>query len=290
MHPDLDIVIPARPKDLGGFEVRRALPFAKRRMVGPFIFLDHIGPAEMPPGQAVDVRAHPHINLATVTYLFEGALLHRDTLGTELVIRPGDVNWMTAGRGIAHSERTPSPERETGHRLHGIQFWVALPIEHEETAPEFFHHPAATLPTFTEQNVPIRLLAGAAYGRTSPVKTYSPMFYFEAELAAGQSLSFLPEAQECGVYIAAGDLVAGEDSYAVGDLLVYRPHATVQVRSTGGARIIVFGGAALPGERKIWWNFVSSRPERIEAAKADWEAGRFGLPPNESERIPLPPQ
>lgn len=284
-------IVPAAPRDIDGFTVARALPALGRRMVGPFAFFDHIGPAALPPGRGLDVRPHPHINLATVTYLFEGAITHRDTLGSLQVIRPGDINWMTAGRGIAHSERSPDEERVAGPRMHGIQLWVALPQAHEEVEPDFHHHPADTLPSFQRGGVGLHLLAGTAYGQVSPVRVFSPMFYLEASWADAAQLD-LPAAdavEERAAYVAEGRVICGDTVVEERNLAVFTPGAAVTIRSEGPARVLLLGGAPLDGPRYIWWNFVSSSRERIERAKADWREGRFGtIPGDDREFIPLP--
>jgi redox-sensitive bicupin YhaK (pirin superfamily) len=281
-------IIEPRLHDLGGFGVRRVLPHLEARHVGPFVFFDHIGPAAFPPGQGIDVRPHPHIGLATVTYLFEGAIEHRDSLGFVQVIRPGDVNWMTAGRGIVHSERTPAPERAGGHGLHGIQVWVALPRDAEETAPSFHHHCAGTLPLFEREGVSLRLVLGTAYGHDSPVRTFSDMFYLGAEFPAGASLRLPPEHAERGVYVAAGTLAVDGIELPAQHLAVLAPGKDVELRASDWVQAILFGGASLDGERHLWWNFVSSSRERIEQAKRDWVESRFGTVPGDAEFIPLP--
>lgn len=296
-------VVRASRREIDGFAVGRVLPAIGRRMVGPFVFFDHMGPAGLPPGQGLDVRPHPHINLATVTYLFEGAITHRDTLGSLQVIRPGDINWMTAGRGIAHSERSPAEERVAGPHLHGIQLWVALPQAHEEAEPDFHHHPAATLPQFERAGVSLRLLAGATFGRRSPVRVFSPMFYVEAvwrgpaeldvpstERADGTSPGQTVSGEdERAAYVAEGAVACGASTYGVGTLLVFRPGSVPRLRADGPARVLLLGGSPLDGPRHIWWNFVSSSRERIERAKADWREGRFGtIPGDDREFIPLP--
>lgn len=273
--------------DLGGFTVRRVLPSMACRSVGPFVFLDHIGPGRFEPGMGIDVRPHPHIGLATVTYLFEGALGHRDTLGSEQVIRPGDVNWMTAGSGIAHSERTPPPERAAGHGIHGLQFWVGLPESAEETAPEFHHHPAASLPSWEQDGIALRLMVGEAFGRRAPVKVYSPMFYVDARMPAGSRLAIDAPHEERGVLVLSGAVrIAGED-LPPGELAVLAPGVEVSVDAAADSRLVLFGGAPL-GPRHMWWNFVSSSRERIERAKQDWRDQRFGAIAGETEFIPLP--
>ncbi len=281
-------VIEPRTRDLGGFEVRRVLPVARRRLVGPFIFFDHMGPSRFPPGQGIDVRPHPHIGLATVTYLFDGEIMHRDSLGCVQPIRPGAVNWMTAGRGIVHSERTGPEERAREARLHGIQSWVALPRAEEEAEPAFRHHPAETLPEIDRDGATLRLIAGAAYGASSPVAVLSEMFYLDAALAEGAELR-LPEGYaERAAYVVEGAVRVAGESFEAGRMIVFQPGAEAAVTAAEAARVMLLGGAAMDGQRHIWWNFVSSSPERIEQAKADWKAGRFPQVPGETEFIPLP--
>lgn len=285
----IELIIDGRPRDIAGFHVRRILPSMTRRLVGPFAFLDHMGPTRMPPGKGLDVPPHPHINLATVTYLFEGEIEHRDSLGVHQSIRPGAVNWMTAGRGIVHSERTSAEERAQGARLHGIQLWVALPAEHEEMEPEFHHHPPATLPTVDKDLATVRVLAGSAYGVTSPVKVFSPLFYVDAQLKPGASLCVPTGYAERAAYVAEGSITCGPQRADVGRMLVFAPGSEPRISSETGARVMLLGGAALEGKRHIWWNFVSSKKERIEQAKQDWSAGRFpAVPGDEGEPIPLP--
>jgi len=287
--PGVLLVIDPRPRDLGGFSVRRVLPMAGQRMVGPFIFLDHLGPAATGPGQGIDVRPHPHIALATVTYLFEGELVHRDTLGSERSIRPGDVNWMLAGRGIAHSERSGPEERARGIRLHGIQSWVALPREHEEDPPAFSHHPARTLPRATRPGAELTVIAGTAYGARSPVEVLSPTLYVDARLEPGAHLEVDSSHPERAVHVAEGTIRIGGRGLPAGVMAVLRTAAEVSIEAVGAARVMLVGGAPLDGERHIWWNFVSSSKERIEQAKQDWKAGRFGkIPGDDREFIPLP--
>jgi redox-sensitive bicupin YhaK (pirin superfamily) len=283
-------VIEGRPRDLGGFEVRRVLPAAGLQTVGPFIFFDHIGPALLPRGGGVDVRPHPHIGLATVTYLFDGAFMHRDSLGSAQVIRPGDVNWMVAGRGIVHSERTPPGQRAApeGASIHGIQTWIALPREDEEVAPAFEHHPAKTLPQISRPGARLSLIAGAAYGARAPTSVYSPMFYLAAELAGGAELELPAEYAERAVYVVDGEIRIDEQHYGVGQMPVFESAADARVVARTPARIMLLGGAPLDGPRHIWWNFVSSSLERIERAKLDWQEQRFAAVPGDDERIPLP--
>jgi redox-sensitive bicupin YhaK (pirin superfamily) len=285
----LERVIEARRRDLGGFEVGRVLPFAQRRMVGPFIFFDHMGPVTLPPDvpRHADVRPHPHIGLSTITYLFAGELTHRDSTGIEQVIRPGEVNWMTAGRGISHSERFDGVRRDGGP-FHGIQTWVALPDEAEETAPGFVHHGAGELPFYAEHGIAARLIAGSAFGAQSPLKVSSPMFYVHTELEAGAATSVPTGYSERGMYVAAGRIEVDGREYDAGRMLVFTTEATPVIRAVTPATLLMIGGEPL-GTRHIWWNFVSSRQERIEQAKADWKAGRFALPPMDNkEFIPLP--
>lgn len=275
-----------------GFKVRRVLPSIRRRMVGPFIFLDQMGPEILGAGRGLDVAPHPHIGLATVTYLFKGELLHRDSLGTVQPIRPGAVNWMTAGSGITHSERTPSESRHGESELFGVQSWVALPLKDEESQPEFAHHEAAELPVVEGEGKRVRLIAGSLYGARSPVRTLSEMFYADATLAPGAVLPLSVEHEERAVYVVEGsiEIIPERDVYVAGQLLLLRPGAEVAMRGASGkaARLMLLGGAPLEGKRHIWWNFVSSSPERIEQAKEDWRERRFARVPGESERIPLP--
>jgi redox-sensitive bicupin YhaK (pirin superfamily) len=281
------VIIP-RTSDLGGFSVRRALPSSQHRMVGPFIFFDHMGPAEFRAGQGIDVRPHPHIGLATVTYLFAGEIMHRDSLGTVAAIRPGAVNWMSAGRGIAHSERTAPDHRVAGEPLHGLQCWVALSAGQEEGAPDFVHHDASALPIETGEGKTVRVVAGRFLGLTSPVKTGWDTLMADVTLAAGASLPLDADTEERALYIVSGEVDIAGDRFEAGRLLVFRPGDRITVTATTPARLAVVGGAAMDGPRHIWWNFVSSRKERIEQAKADWKAGRFDGVPGESEFIPLP--
>ena len=282
------IVVP-RTRDLGGgFEVRRVLPSAQRRTVGPFVFFDQMGPTVLRPGTGLDVRPHPHIGLATVTYLFEGEILHRDSLGTVQPIRPGEVNWMTAGRGIVHSERTPPELRENGTRLFGIQTWVGLPREREEVDPSFVHHAEGELPMVDGEGKRVRLIAGALYGARSPLTVFSDMFYADAALDGGARLELPADNEERAIYIAEGSVDIAGEIFAAGRLLVFRPGAPVTMSAVGPARMLLLGGAPMDGPRHLWWNFVSSSKERIEQAKADWREGRFAAVPGETEFIPLP--
>jgi redox-sensitive bicupin YhaK (pirin superfamily) len=284
----IELVIPQRRRDLGGFEVGRVLPFPQRRMVGPFVFFDHMGPVDFPPGiaRSVDVRPHPHIGLATLTYLFAGEIMHRDSVGSEQPIRPGEVNWMTAGRGITHSERFERARREGG-RMDGIQAWIALPREKEETEPAFSHHPAPTLPAFDERGARLRLIAGAALGKRAPVPVHSPLFYLHGELSPGARLDLGDEYPERAAYVASGAVEADGQRFDAGQMIVFGP-GPATIRAAGAATVMLLGGEPL-GERFIEWNFVSSSRSRIEQAKADWRAGRMKLPDlDSSEFIPLP--
>jgi len=273
--------------DLGAFKVNRTLPAKQRTMVGPFIFVDEFGPARLPAGQGMDVRPHPHINLATVTYLFEGEILHRDSLGSRMAIAPGDINLMVAGSGIVHSERERPEVRAVPHRLHGLQLWLALPAADEETDAAFHHHPAADLPAVRVDGVAIRVMMGAAYGVTSPVKVFARTLYAEAHLEAGQAIT-LPEADERGVYTAEGQLRARDDVIPEHAMAVFGPGEGIVLTATTRSRIAIIGGENI-GQRHIEWNFVSSRKERIEQAKRDWKEGRFPkVPGDELEFIPLP--
>ena len=286
---EIATVIDARPRDLGGFTVGRVLPAPARKLIGPFIFFDHMGPAAFPPGHGIDVRPHPHIGLATVTYLFEGEIVHRDSLGSHQPIRPGDVNWMTAGRGIAHSERTGTELRQSGSRLDGLQLWVALPLRHEETDPEFHHHPARDLPAAGIGGVRIRVLAGSAFGETSPVRTFSPLFYVDAAMPAGSELPLPDEPEERAAYVVSGTVACGNERAERGRMLVFTPGLKATLRAVGDARVALVGGAPIDGERHIFWNFVSSSQARIEQAKRDWREGRFPkVPGDEQEFTPVP--
>jgi redox-sensitive bicupin YhaK (pirin superfamily) len=283
-------VIEGRERDLGGFVVRRVLPAAGRQMVGPFIFFDHLGPARFEPGRGIDVRPHPHIALATVTYLFAGSLEHRDSLGNVREIRPGDVNWMTAGQGIAHSERTPRLARAAGEYIHGIQSWVALPDGHEDVEPDFTHYPAKLLPQRALDGVELAVIAGRAFGMTSPVATRWPTLYVHANFAPGAIIKLPPEHAERAVYVAQGELAVGGDTKIVeGQLAVLPPDTEPVLRASGATRAMFLGGEAFPTPRFIWWNFVASSQERIELAKERWANRQFAPVPGDDEFIPLPP-
>ncbi len=280
-------IIDAKSKDLGGFSVRRVLPISQQRMVGPWIFFDHMGPATFAVGAGIDVRPHPHINLATVTYLFEGEILHRDSLGSVQLIRPGDINLMIAGRGIVHSERTPLEKRSERNTVHGLQLWLALPIESEEVEPAFHHYAAAHIPETLVNEMSIRVLIGSAFGLDSPVKTFSETLYFEARMKAGQTI-VIPRTAERAVYVASGKLIFKETTIHEHSMSVFEPDCEVCLEAVDDSFIAIIGGAPL-GERHIFWNFVSSRKERIEKAKVDWKDNRFPkVPGDESDFIPLP--
>jgi len=282
----VDLVIAPKAKDLGGFTVRRVLPAPQRRMVGPFIFFDHMGPAEFPPGEGIQVRPHPHIGLATVTYLFEGEIVHRDDLGYVQPIRPGAVNLMTAGRGIVHSERAGDDLHEIS-RLHGIQSWMALPEDQQECEPGFVHHPAAELPALELDGVRIRVIIGEAYGERSPVAVKTPMLYLECRLPAGSSLVLPDGYEETAAYVVDGQVSIEGQSVGAGLMAVAASGAPVRVDAVADSHVMVIGGAHM-GKRHIWWNFVSTSRERMEQAKKDWKEGRFGKIPGETEFIPLP--
>jgi redox-sensitive bicupin YhaK (pirin superfamily) len=274
-------------KDLGEFSVARLLPDQRRQRVGPFIFFDHIGPAEFPPGKGVNVRAHPHIGLATITYLFEGMMLHRDSLGYVQEIRPGAVNWMTAGRGIVHSEKVTGEVLASGQRLHGLQTWVALPVEAEEIEPRFEHYAADAIPAVELDGARIRVVIGTAYGAESPVRTDSETLYVEMRLEPGASVD-LPRTEELGLFLIDGEATVADESLRPGELAVLQDNAMATVHAAVDCRLMVCGGAALTGERIVWWNFVNSSRERIEQAKRDWREGRFPEVPGEDDFIPLP--
>jgi len=285
----IDLVIEQRRRDLGGFEVGRVLPSAQRRMVGPFVFFDHMGPTEFPAGipRSVDVRPHPHIGLSTVTYLFDGEIVHRDSVASEQTIRPGEVNWMTAGRGITHSERFERARAE-GDKLHGIQAWVALPKDREETGPAFHHHTATELPTYEGGGLWARLIAGEGFGTKAPVKTFSPLFYAHWRLDAGAKAQLPAEYPERAAFIAAGSVEVEGRRFGAGQMLMFTPGQPVLVLASEPAVVMLLGGEPI-GERFVEWNFVSSSKDRIEQAKADWRAGRMKLPDlDNQEFIPLP--
>ncbi len=276
-----------KSKNIGAFDVRRAVPQVGLKSVGPWVFFDHFGPVEFAPGKGMDVRPHPHINLATVTYLFEGEIFHRDSLGTALAIRPGALNLMVAGKGISHSERTRKALRGGGHRLHGLQLWHALPAEAEETEPEFLHYASETLPERIIDGVNIRVMMGRGWGMSSPVKSFSPIFYAEADMPKGAELPLPEGAEELALYPVYGAVEYGEETLNAHEFAVLDQSAGHKIIAQSDSRIAIIGGAPL-GKRHLWWNFVSSRPERIEQAKSDWENGQFANVPGEEDRIPLP--
>lgn len=289
------IPITGKAHDLGdGFFVTRLLPQAARRSIGPFVFFDYFGPVDFAPGKGIDVRPHPHVGLATITYLFDGSQMHRDTLGSVQEIKPGDVNWMTAGRGIAHSERTGEAVRAAGHRMHGIQSWIGLPQADEEAPPHFQHFGVDDLPEREDNGVTLRLIAGEAFGLKSPVKVFSPIFYADARFEAGGALHYSAEHEERALLIIDGELQIGGDNEDVkthgpGAMLALEPGEEITLYADAPARVMLLGGAALDGPRHIWWNFVSSSKDRIERAKQEWKDGKFGtIPGDDKEFIPLP--
>lgn len=288
--PGIETVIVPRAHDIGGFEVRRALPARERQMVGPFIFFDQMGPGEFLTGQGLDVRPHPHIGLSTVTYLFEGEIFHRDSLGSAQPIRPGELNWMTAGQGIVHSERTDAALRDRPRRMFGIQSWVALPKGMEDTAPAFAHLGAEALPFVSDAGVTLRLVAGEAWGLRAPVETASPLFYADAVLAPGARLPLPAQHEERGAYVVQGSVTVAGSVFEAGRMLVFRAGDALALEAGPmGARLLMLGGAVMDGPRYMYWNFVASSRERLEQAKADWAAGRFAkVPGDEAEFIPLP--
>jgi redox-sensitive bicupin YhaK (pirin superfamily) len=287
---EIKLVLVPRAHDVGGFEVRRALPARERQMVGPFIFFDQMGPGEFLQGAGLDVRPHPHIGLSTVTYLFEGSIQHRDSLGSDQPIVPGDVNWMTAGQGIVHSERSSAESRRQRRSLAGIQSWVALPKTAEETAPGFAHHPGATLPLVQDDGLTLRLIAGEGWGLRAPVSVSSPLFYADAQLAPGARVPLPAQHEERAAYVVAGSVTVAGDTFEAGRMLVFRAGDALALEAgPQGARLLLLGGATMDGPRHIFWNFVSSSRERIEQAKADWQAGRFARVPGDAQEfIPLP--
>lgn len=285
----IETVIVPRAHDLGGFEVRRALPSRGRKMVGPFIFFDQMGPAEFLIGGGIDVRPHPHIGLATVTYLFEGEVLHRDSLGSDLSIKPGELNLMSAGSGIVHSERTSEAAKALGPKLFGIQSWVALPETHEEDAPAFVHYGADQLPMIEDHGVSVRVIAGEVMGVKAPTETAWPTLYADAVMAAGSSMPLDATYEERGLYTVSGTISIAGDAFEPGQLLVFKAGDAITIHASTDARFMILGGAPMDSRRYIWWNFVSSSKERIEQAKADWKEGRFEtVPGDEAEYIPLP--
>ena len=282
------LIVP-RTVDLGDFAVRRALPSARTRMVGPFIFFDHFGPAEFRAGAGLDVRPHPHIGLATVTYLFDGEIMHRDSLGTAAAIKPGEVNWMTAGRGIVHSERTGAEKRAAGGPIHGLQMWVALPADKEEIGPRFAHYDEDEFPLVSENGKTVRVVVGSLYGARSNVATVHETIFADVRLRAGTALPIDAEHEERAIYLVDGEIEIAADHFGGGQLLVFKPGERVAIKAARDSHLVLLGGAPMDGPRHIWWNFVSSRKDRIEQAKADWKAGHFQkVPGDEIEFIPLP--
>jgi redox-sensitive bicupin YhaK (pirin superfamily) len=286
----LELIIVPRVRDLGdGFMVRRALPHSQRQMIGPFIFFDQMGPVQLVPGRGMDVRPHPHIGLATVTYLFDGRVTHRDSEGNDMDITPGAMNLMTAGRGISHSERTPASVRSTGGGMFGIQSWIALPQDREEMVPLFEHFDAALLPEVKDNGVRARVIAGSAFGRNSPVGMVSEWFYVEVQLDADASAPLDANHEERAIYVTEGEVEIAGDKFEAPQLLVFRPGDRITVKAIRPSRLMFLGGSALEGPRYLWWNFVSSRKERIEQAKEEWKSGKFALiPGDDKDFIPLP--
>ena len=282
------LILNPHARDLGGFTVQRLLPAFPTKMIGPFIFFDHFGPIAFAPGEGADVRPHPHIGLATVTYLFEGEMIHRDSLGSVQTIEPGAVNWMTAGRGIVHSERTPPKTRVRAHRMHGVQTWVALPKDREMAEPSFSHQPKATLPEIVRPGVTMRLLAGTAFGERAPTPIFSPMFYVAVEMEPGATIELPPEHEQRGVYAVDREVLVAGEALPAQHCAVLAEDATVRLEATTGARVMLFGGAGMDGDRKIWWNFVASSRALIDAASERWREQSFPPIPGETEFIPLP--
>lgn len=284
----VEFTLRARPKSIDGFDVARVLPQAVRRSVGPFVFFDHLGPSAIEKGHGLDVRPHPHIHLSTVTYLFEGSFLHRDSLGSTQVIEPLAINWMTAGNGIVHSERTPNRDRESGGRIHGLQLWVAMPESHEDGAPSFAHHAATEIPVVDDARVSVRVLVGEAFGATSPVRALLPTTYLDMTIAAGGDIAIPTEHEERALYLLEGDALCDDIAIEPRTMLILRTGAPAVISSQRGARVVLIGGARLERPRYIWWNFVSSRKEAIEEAAARWKAGAFPrVPGDDVEFIPL---
>lgn len=290
MLNEVAIVIPGREISLGGFSVKRLLPYAQKRMVGPFIFWDHMGLALFAKGFGMTVSPHPHIGLSTLTYLLEGRIQHRDSLGNEAIIRPQEVNWMTAGHGIAHSERSVEADLSEEHKLHGIQLWIALPDDQEDRTPSFVHVESSVIPTLDLGPRHCRLVAGTAHGKTSPVPVYSPMFLIDARCEAGEKLVFDPDNQELGVYVATGEISLSGKSFGAGQMIVLAQGSSLEFTASVASQVFVFGGEPFAKERHVWWNFVSSSKAKIEEAKRRWEADEFPQVINESKfsRIPLP--
>jgi len=287
-HSQVELLLDPVTKDLGDFVVRRTLPATDRQRIGPFIFFDHMGPADFKPGSGVNVRPHPHIGLATITYLFAGKIMHRDSLGHAQAIEQGAINWMTAGRGIVHSERSPEELKQSGSLLHGIQAWVALPVELEETEPRFEHYPAEDVPEVNLDGVKLRVIVGQAYGAASPVRASSETLYVEANLDAGADLLLPAGIDELAVYVVNGDIDIGDCPVTAGRMAVIEAGSDAAARARTTTKLMLLGGASLPGQRYLWWNFVSSSRERMEQAKKDWREQRFGEIPGETELMPLP--
>ncbi len=287
-NPAIDTIIIPKLRDLGDFHVRRALPAVQRQRVGPFIFFDQFGPTVLEAGHAVDVRPHPHIGLSTLTWLFAGEIQHKDSLGYDVTIRPGEVNWMTAGRGIVHSERSPASQRQGNAPLGGTQVWLALPTEKEEMAPAFFHYDARQIPQLTDTGLQLTLVAGTAFGKTSPVHTESETFFADLVLHDGKRFAVPVSIEERAVYIIEGSMDIADSTFAAGTMVVLKPGCEVTLTAKGNSHCVLLGGAPLPGVRHLYWNFVSSSRERIEQAKDDWRNGRFAKVPGDDEFIPLP--
>ncbi len=284
----IEQMIQPHEKDHGGFVVRRLLPAAAHKRVGPFIFFDHLGPATFAAGTGMDVRPHPHIGLSTLTYLFEGQVVHRDSIGKVQLIEPGAVNWMTAGRGIVHSERTPDALRATGFEIHGIQIWIALPDGAEEVEPSFTHHPAASLPRIERAGTSLTLIAGAAFGERSPVPTHSALFYLHAEASAGAQIPLPDEPAERAIDVVSGAVDVAGTRVARGQMAIIAAAVAPTLTALSASRVMLLGGEPLASDRTVWWNFSSSSKARIDTAKEDWRSGRFASVPGETEFIPLP--
>ena len=285
----VEMIIEARKKDLGGFSVGRVLPFAKRRQVGPFVFFDHMGPVELSTDQGMDVRPHPHIGLSTVTYLFEGSAVHRDSLGTVQTIQPGDCNWMTAGRGISHSERIPPEMKKLGTRIHGLQIWVALPKESEDISPSFYHYPKKSLPCFEKDQIQVQVIVGELAAHRSPVHVYSPMFFYDLKMKAGQKFSHaVPKSQEAAIYSVRGSYKVNEQKVNPHNMTVFQLGESIEFSALEDLHCVIIGGEPFSEERLLWWNLVSTSADKIETAKKAWAEKTFPMVPGESEYIPLP--
>jgi hypothetical protein len=288
MEQTTSLIIPPRTVSIGGADIKRLLPYRMKRMVGPFIYFDHFPPAMIEAGHGMDVHPHPHIGLSTLSYLLEGRVLHHDSLDNRQLLEPGDVNWMTAGKGIAHSERTPSELRDQAHRMHLLQFWVALPKHEEDREPSFTHHPKETIPSFTHDGAAIRLIAGSAFGKKSPVQAFSKLFFMDVQLPKGNVFSFDPKKDELAFYVLKGKVIHGEDVFPELSFVVLPPEDLLHLEASEDAQFVVLGGEAFPEPRYIFWNFVSSSEEKIEKAKAAWSAGDFPQVPQETDNVPLP--